>query len=560
MKKSMGIWERQVKFSAVAAGIITFLVFLRALSCGFVNLDDHEYVLNNPLIRQFDAETLLNVFTKPYAGFWMPLTWLSLSVDYHFWGLNPIGYHLTNMVLHSVNAGLVVLIADKILEQRSNGENLDREQDALLSSQNGGGNWNYALTLLLAGLLWGIHPLRVESVAWVTERKDVLNGLFAFSSVLCYLRYVTLCHRGVSSKIMYQLSLLLFICSLMAKSVTVVLPLILLILDWYPLGRGCRNNCFKLIVEKIPFVFASVLMVAVTLHFAKQAHILVSHEDLTFLQRFIVSGNALFEYVRLMVYPVGIMPLHIIDVAEATTYTVKTVVVVVTLVALIWFRSYRGVIASICCFILLILPVLAFLQNGLQAFAARFTYLPSVALVILVAFIFARAADKAVENGQKWVRVALVQVVMLLLTVSSIATFRQIGVWKSTESVWSRVIEIKPSGRAYKERSFYYLMTGNYSAALADMTSSLEYARRAELEEIYNLYAFRGEILMLMGRFSEAVDDYSLALTFCRHASYYGRRGESLMAIGRTSEAVEDFSLAGRISGPLKWLERKECD
>lgn len=533
---------------ACIAGTICLLVFLRTLSCGFVNMDDHDYVLNNLLIRQLDTATLVDVFTRPHVGFWMPLTWISLALDYHFWGLNPLGYHLTNNILHAVNTGLVVLIADRIFQRQWKNADVQAERD-----------YAYLLMLLLSGLLWGIHPLRVESVAWVTERKDVLNGLFSLSSVLCYLSYVRNREEEKSAFPVYLLSLAFFVCSLMAKPVSVLLPMIFLVLDWYPLDRQRKTGFMRLVSEKVPFLLGALAIVVTTLYFAKQSKILVSHDSLTLMQRVLVSGNAVFEYCRLMLFPVGIMPLHIIDASAMAVYSAKSAVVAVSCLIIYRFRQNRGVVAAAVCFILPLLPVLAFFQNGLQAFAARFTYLPSVAPTILICGLSVAFLGRNRHVFQKRLRPVSV-VVAALLAVLAVSTYRQIGVWKSTETVWSRIIEVKPSGRAYKERSIYYLMTGNYPAALDDLTLSLEFASRAQLPEIYNLYAYRGEALLLMGRNAEALDEFNRALAICRHASYFARRGQALEQLGRTDEAAGDLRRAGNGAVPLKWLERNACD
>ena len=212
--------KKQIVIVALAVGLICMLVYFRALSCGFINWDDQDYILNNTAIRSLDG--IVNwAFTANHLGWWMPLTWISFAIDYYFWGLNPVGYHLTNIILHAVNAGLVVMIADSLLNQWS------KVQAPIRSKLQ------YLVTLLLAGFLFGIHPLRVESVAWVTERKDVLNGVFALGSILFYLRYVRKRESSEKNKTFaydYILSLIFFMLSLMAKSVSVVIPMMLLLL------------------------------------------------------------------------------------------------------------------------------------------------------------------------------------------------------------------------------------------------------------------------------------------------------------------------------------------
>ncbi|MEI7817370.1 MAG: hypothetical protein WCI45_09290, partial [Desulfuromonadales bacterium] len=289
--------------AAVTSSVICLLLYLPVLRCGFVNYDDPEYVLNNPVIRQLDIDSLSQMFFQSHVGWWMPLTWMTLAIDYHFWSLNAVGYHLTNILLHSANAGIVVLIADRMLKSQ------ERSADELqgMDSEGRAVGLLYPAILLLTGMFFGAHPLRVESVAWITERKDVLNGLFAFLSVLFYLHFVEQKERGISGKragIFYAISLLCFVCSLMAKSVSVVLPAMLIVLDWVPLGRFQKNSLRQLIMEKWPFFTASILITLCTFFFAAKSNYLVTYESFPFMQRVVVSGNAIWEYANLLLFPV----------------------------------------------------------------------------------------------------------------------------------------------------------------------------------------------------------------------------------------------------------------
>ena len=203
--------------SACAVGFVTFLVFLPTLQNDFINWDDSLYVYENPLIRSFDTQLLISAFGDFYAGFWHPLTWISHALDYAIWGLNPMGHHLTNNILHAINAFLVVILITRLVEAASG---------SLKSSK---GSLVAAVT---TGLLFGLHPLRVESVAWVAERKDLLCGLFYLLSIMAYTSYA-----ANKSYRTYFISLGLFTLALMSKPMAVSLPVVLLILDWYPFRR-----------------------------------------------------------------------------------------------------------------------------------------------------------------------------------------------------------------------------------------------------------------------------------------------------------------------------------
>lgn len=527
--------------AAAIAGLITFLLYLQALSCGFVIMDDPIYVLNNPLIRTLDLDFFTSVFTRTYIGWWMPLTWVSLAIDYHFWELDPVGYHLTNILLHAVNTGLVVLIADRIFKRQ-------RPRD--------GGKYLYPAVLLLSGLLWGIHPLRIESVAWVAERKDVLNGVFALGSVLFYLQYAQHKESGRGARyaaLLYLVSFVLFILSLMAKSVSVVIPAILLALDRFPLERLTGKGIRAVLMEKLPFLAVSAAMVAVTFYFSAEARFLVSNDNFPLWQRVIVSGNAVFEYCRLLIYPAGIVPLHLIPDPIPGAYTIKAfIAAALMLFCIITGINGVGRLSVMLCFILPLLPVLAFFQNGDQAFAARFTYLPSVAPCVAAAFLFAAACRK-VRDEQPALLSAMRGAAVLLLLFYAGMTYRLIPVWNSPETYWNRVVEVEPSAIAFKERALLFVSLGKYDAAVRDYTAAIMSPVSVWLPYVYNLYALRGEASARAGRYDDAVKDYSAAIEMCPHPAYYRLRAAALRESGKAEAAREDLVMAGDTFTPLAW-------
>jgi len=535
---------RQPTSAAVIVSLITFFVFLGSLSGEFINFDDPEYVLNNPVIRELRPANLAAMFSQSHVGWWMPLTWLSLAIDYHFWGLNPVGYHLTNILLHAVNAGIVALIAACFCRMALT----DGESYARVGS-------NYYAALIIAGLFFGAHPLRVESVAWVTERKDVLNGFFAFTTVLFYLLYVERTGKtgkGRQSTTYYLLALLCFICSLMSKSISVVLPAMLLAIDWAPLGRLRRNSLRQLLLEKTPFLAASALITLFTFYFAAQSRYLVTYDAFPFAQRLVVSGNAIWEYVRMLLVPVGLSPFNVIPDPIPAAYSVKSVLVAVVL-GLIAFTSISPWIKSATlCFLLPLFPVLAFFQNGDQSYADRFTYLPSLSPAIFLA-LFLYTSPRF--GGDVLRRRLVVTVASLVMVVFMVATYRQLDVWRSTETFWTRIIAVEPLAIVYKERGRYYHAAGRYSEAVADFTAALEMMTPTLKPYEYNFFAFRAESLRAAGMFADAVLDFDTAIGLHPHPVYYFHRGLALRAMGRNVEADEDLRRAGTAPGSINWFD-----
>jgi hypothetical protein len=535
--------EKIPSLAAVLAAAICLLLFLPSVRCGFINSDDPLYVLNNPVIRQLDPGSLARMFFQSHVGWWMPLTWLSFAIDYHFWGLNPFGYHLTNILLHAVNTGIVVLIADRLLKgQQSSDEDVDIGK-------------LYPVMLLFAGLFFGVHPLRVESVAWVTERKDVLNGLFALLSILFYLHFAGLKKPGTDGRgagLFYVLSVFCFACSLMSKSVSVVLPAMLVVLDWIPLGRLQNQTLRQLIIEKWPFWAVSALITIFTFFFAAQSQYLVTYEVFPFSQRVVVSGNAIWEYVRMLFFPFGLNPFVVIPDPIPFSYTVKTLLVATVLGVMLIAGKTPRLNACMLCFLLPLLPVLAFFQNGDQSYADRFTYLPSLFTGIFIT-LFLR--DKLGSADNATLRHLATTAAVCVIFVFMVVTVQMEAVWQSAETYWSRVIRIEPLAITYKERGRYYHGAGRYAEAVADFTSALGMITPTLKPYEYNFYAFRAESFRGAGKLEEAVRDFTIAINLHPHPAYYLHRGLALKSMGRNAEADEDLRRAGNASDQINWFD-----
>src|SRR5712692_6076920 len=228
----------------LVAALSTFTVFLPALGNGFIDWDDGSLLLRNPWYRGLGPANLVWMVTTVRMGHWMPLNWLSFGLDYEIWSLRPFGYHLTNMLLHAGGVAVFFAVARRLLR-------------AALLPRGADIPW-LDVGALAAALAWGIHPLRVESVAWVTERRDVLSGIFFLLSLLAYLRWVE--SRAARQ---YWVALGCFALALMSKSITATLPGVLLVLDVYPLRRlGDHAGWFgpvarRILIEKLPFAALS---------------------------------------------------------------------------------------------------------------------------------------------------------------------------------------------------------------------------------------------------------------------------------------------------------------
>jgi hypothetical protein len=525
----------------------------------FINLDDPEYVIANTALRNFDAQFIEEAFTTSYMGWWMPLTWITLALDYQMWGLNPTGYHLSNILLHALTAGVVVHVAAFIAQEvarstfhpERNAHTLDASRAEPVSSL-------YAP--ILAGILWGLHPLRVESVAWVTERKDVLCGLFSVIAMLSYLRYTLDCKSRRTATVLnshYWLAVVFFALAVCTKPVGVVLPVVFLVLDWYPLHRF-TGDWHQILREKIPFLVISIAVAVATVSFATHETILVSLADLPLSTRLIIAGYSLTEYVSMSLVPIHLHHLYLLPkTLSLIHYAYAATSIVLTIIFFIVRKRWPWLIAAWILFIIPILPVSGVLQNGSQSHADRFTYLPAVMPSTFIAV--------ALMGLYPWLKKNVPRIAkgypLVLLTVITLLyggmTYNQLAAWQDSATLWSRLIELQPIGRAYVYRGDYYLQQGDYVRAAADFQVAVEYARSTGNPDLVNLYALLGDTLRRAARYHEAVAAFSSAIALQPVANFYYHRGTVQRLLGKEDAARADFAMAGTDTAPIKWLPTK---
>src|SRR5712691_9459248 len=357
--------------------VVTFAAFLPALHNQFVNWDDDKSLLENPHYRGLGWTQIRWMWTTFHMGHWLPLTWMSFGLDYLVWGLEPVGYHLTSLVLHATSAAVFYLVARRILS-------------LALPDPDDRGQAGLDLSAGFAALLFALHPLRAESVAWATERRDVLLGLFYLLTILAYLRA---CERGERGRGSYWGAVGLFACALLSKSMAVSLPAVLLILDVYPLRRlGGRMGWWseparRVYLEKIPFVLLGGGASAIAFIAPFQIHNTESLADLTVLGRLAISAYGLCFYLWKMIVPVNLSPLYELPRTVspwATPFILSFgLTVAITAIALTLRRRVLGLPAAWLAYIVVLLPVLGIFQSGPQIAADRYTYLAGLGWAIL---------------------------------------------------------------------------------------------------------------------------------------------------------------------------------
>jgi len=510
---------------AALVSAVVFAAYTPALLNGFVNFDDSLYVYDNPAIRSLDLKTVWFFFANPFAANWHPLTMVSLAIDYALWGLDPFGYHLTNIVVHSLNAFLTAFLTMRLIE----------EAGALVPSMA------VPVAGAVAALLFGLHPMRVESVAWASERKDVLCGLFFLLSLLCYTRYAS----TRPGRAYYPASLIFAAFSLLSKPMAVTLPLVLLILDFYPLGRltkGSRVGLWRVLLEKLPFVALSLVSVGVTLG-AQQARGSVARLDAYPLAaRVFVSVKSVVFYLYKTFLPFDLCPFYPLPTkwsfSDPGFMASAGLVLVVTAFAVLTFRSRRYFLAAWLYYIVTLLPVLGIVQAGRQAAADRYMYLPAIGLFVLVA---AGAGQLYQRYSGVAARVVLSAVFLVVSALMAYATVTQEAVWKDSLALWTHEIKNYPLSHrfVYVNRGLEYQRLGRLTEALADFNT----AAGIPATDDTNPYINRGHVYSLLGDLSKALADFDRSIRlFPADINAYYNRGLVYQRLGNCAAAVADYS------------------
>ena len=558
--------EKGTILTALLVGAMSFFVFLTSLRGEFVNMDDDVYIYNNSFIDSFDARFFKWAFGSFYVSNWHPLTWISHGVDYALWGLNPLGHHLSNNLLHAANAFLVVLVVMRLLASWQAGR-LTSSHNSTPSGKSGtlpneSGKHpdfphdvdhspftihrSHLIVAGVTGLLFGIHPVHVESVAWVSERKDVLCAFFFLLSLYAYLGYADGGGKDGFRDRRYLVSLGFFVLALLSKPMAVTLPAVLLILDWYPLGRIRSWGAIRgAIVEKLPFIVVSVASSVMTI--LAQGAEAQSLETFPLFTRLIVGAFALVSYLWKMVLPLNLNPFYPYppDVSLSSLKYLMPVLLVmaITAAAGLVARRQRIWLAVWGYYVITLLPVLGIIQIGNQSMADRYVYLPSLGPFLIAAIAFSWLYEKARELKKRRLAISLTGVSALAAFVSiSYLTIAQIEVWKDEFTLWNHVIAQEPGKTffAYNNRGIAYSNRGNYDKAVEDYNTAI-----AMKPDYFRVYNNRGVVFSRTGLYEKAIEDFSRAIGL--HPNFddaYNNRGIAYEKTGQFEKAMEDFQKA----------------
>lgn len=513
------------------AAFITFLIYLPALGNDFVNWDDQMYVYLNHNIRQLDLDFFKWAFkTDVFNAYWHPLPLISYAIDYQVLGLNPFQYHLTNVIFHALNTFLVFYLGLTLYRTA--------RPEAVVARAPGAG----AVTAgLVTAFLFGVHPLHVESVAWISERKDVLYAFFFLLSVLSYLRYAD--RQAPRKALYYSLSLIFFILSVMSKPMAVTLPLVLLILDWYPLARFAGgSNGYKIVkialLEKLPFFAVSLLSGLLTV-VSMYGHGNVD-AGLSLLVRAVVSVRGYMFYIYKMFLPFDLAPVYpypqVIHFFDYKTLVPLAGFILIAVFCVLTLRRFKYFSAAWLSYLIMLLPVIGIIQNGHQSAADRYTYLPLLGLFLLAGF----GLGKLIDRTGGYLRVIVLVPAVLVLVALSYMTIKQEAVWNGPVSLWNRQISVYPGQpwTAHYYRALGYSNKGDFANAEKDYTL---YMASNEFDPgDARKYVERGTLYMELKDCGAALKDFETALKLKpEYESAVFANGVLNAGAGRCRQALE---------------------
>jgi len=520
--------------ACIALAVLTFIVFYPSLKCEFTNWDDGTYVTENPMIWKLDGKAIKEIFVTPVSLNYHPLTMLSLAIDYKMGKLNPYYYHLTNVLFHTINVILVFAFIYNFIGQynKKTGRETFRPDP-----------FNIAL---IVSTLFAIHPMRVESVTWVAERKDVLYVFFFFLSLIAYLRWTD--RKRNSSMIA---CFVFFICSCLSKGMGVVLPVVLVLIDWFLSvhafangNTGVAKSVSQSILKKAHFFLASLVFGIVA--FEIQSHgAIAAMGTFSLFQRLTFGCYGFIMYIIKMFLPLNLSAFYpypftdsqgnIPGIYYASPFIVLSIAVAIFLI----FRK-NSTIGKILAFgfafyFITLVLVLQFLSVGSVIMADRYSYLSYIGLFFIIGYFF--------EYSKKHFSSVIANVFAVLLIVSvgffSYLTHERTKVWTNAETLWTDAMNQFPFIEiAYENRGIYYKDHNELDKMLKDyefVTEKLHSKNEKIWSNLGNLYG-------LQKKFDKSLDAYSKAIEYNpQNASTYLNRAITLSMMGEYSKSIPDY-------------------
>ena len=494
-------------WSPVAILAITAVIYGRAALNELTSFDDDFYILNNPFLRDWTWHGVKAIFTSFYTSNYHPLTTLSYFFEYHFAGVNPLPYHILNIVLHLICTWLVYRFTYRLSGS--------------------------TITAAIVSLFFGIHPMHVESVAWISSRKDLLYTIFFLLSSLQYLKY----QQAQSKTAHYIACLIFFVAAILSKAAAVSLPLVFFAIDWYQ-GRRLSKSSF---LEKAPFLALSIVFGIINILAQKEGGS-INHIAAGFgiINRIFLFFSAISFYLVKLVAPIGLCAMHYFPKLGPDGKLPPLYYLSLPFISLLlWlitrhYKLRRDVLFGFAFFIFTISLMLQIVSVGSALTAERYTYVAYIGLFYIIGQWISQVAI------YKW-RIPLTIIGIAFTLFCCLQTWNRISIWKNDDILFSDFIEKYPDVyHGYWLRGNYRKRIGDLPGAIADYSSSLE--RNARFEDAwYN----RGLVYDMVGKPKAAIRDYTQAIKLSPGlAEAFNNRGWALYQLGDTARAMADYNHA----------------
>jgi protein O-mannosyl-transferase len=500
----------RVPFLCVLLGVITLVVYFPVRNHEFVRYDDDVYITENPnVFTGLNPQNVEWAFTTGHASNWHPLTWLSLMLDCQIFGAKPGPMHLVNVAFHIANTLLLFIVFNRMTKRL----------------------W----PSVFVAALFALHPLHVESVAWVAERKDVLSTLFWLLTMLAYVRYVEKPSAG-----RYIITLIVFALGLMSKPMLVTLPFVLLLLDFWPLNRflNSKFSILNLAFEKLPFLILAAVLCVIT-YIAQQK--VGAMAIIPFDERIANAIYSYLAYISKLFVPSHLAVLYpypggYIRLTEVIIFTL--ILILITVFLLYYGRQYKYLTFGWLWYLGTLVPVIGIVQVGAQAMADRYTYVPLIGLFVIIAF---GAPDLLKHlpspSGNQNVLFAYASVILFACI---FVTSAQLKYWQNSFTLFDHTLAVTKNNG---------IILNNYANILAQSGKNIEAAKclveslrlKPDSYEIRNNY---GNVLKSLGKLNEAIEQYNIALKL--KPDYYIARfdlGVTLLMQGKFDDAIEQYKI-----------------
>jgi tetratricopeptide (TPR) repeat protein len=496
--------------------VITVIAFSPSLNNDFTNWDDNEYVTENQYITNLSWKNIKTFFTKIFVIHYCPLVMLSYSLDYKVSNLNPKAYHTTNLVFHLFNCLLVYYLI------------------YLLSKD--------IYIAFIAALLFGIHPVHVESVAWITERKDVLYSFFFLGSLILYVLY-----KRENNQKYYIVSVVLFICSLLSKAMAITLPFVLILLDYYPFKKLNK----KIMVEKIPFMVLSFIFSLVVIYITYVTPEKTINEQMKFsiFQNILNANYSILFYLKKLLLPVNLSAIYPhpynINTQIPLIFLLSPVVVSILAYLVYVSKKYtRKIIFGSLFFLITIFPVIQLIPVGRAIAADRYTYIPYIGLFFMAGSFFSWLYNRKYNHVKK-IKYILIACIILITGIMTVLTRNRCKIWENSEELWKDVLKKYPRsttahinlGLAYRKNGFIDAAIEEYRIA-RDINPDL-------VKPHFNL----GNSYKAKNMIDEAISEFNIVIQLS--PDYYAAHlnlGDLYHSKGIIDQAINEYEIANKLN------------